>query len=191
MIDESGDTLQKITDSGGHQEYYYISSGSLRDGLYGETSDDAWGIVFPKMGLIILDGVVLDQSCSFNTVTASFIDGDNSRKLFASISGSATRNVVRTFSGSFFARAAESDIVETYFCRVEHSEFNMSTNYTYATGSDNTLAYEYFKKDPNAYITTVGLYNRSRELLAVGKLRNPVLKNDGNVYVFQVRVKLN
>lgn len=191
LIDESGDTLQKITDNGGHQEYYYISSGSLRDGLYGESTDDAWGIVFPKMGLIILDGVVLDQSCSFNTVTASYFDGDNSRKLFASISGSATRNVVRTFSGSFFARSAESDIVETYFCRVEHSEFNLSTNYTYVRDSDGTLAYDYFAKEPNSYISTIGLYNRNKELLAVGKLRNPVLKNDGNAYVFQVRVKLN
>lgn len=191
LIDESGDTRQKITDNGGHQEYYYISSGSLRDGLYGESTDDAWGIVFPNMGLIILDGVVLDQSCSFNTVTASFVDGDNSRKLFISISGSATRNTIRTISGSFFARSAETDIVETYFCRAEHDEFNNSTNYTYITGSGSLIKYDYFKKEPNSYITTIGMYNRDKELIAVGKLKTPVLKNSGNTYTFQVRIKLN
>lgn len=190
LIDESRDTKQEIVTNEGIQEFYYITSGSLRDGIYNESNDNAWGVVFPKMGLIILDGVVLDQSCSFNTVTAS-IDGDNSMKLFTSISGAASPTGVRTQTGSFFARSFETFLTETYFCRADFNEFNTSTNYTYTTGSDGFLKYDYFAKEPQSFITTVGLYNKQKELLAVGKLRNPIRKNDGKVCIFEVVVRLN
>lgn len=190
LIDESNDTREVITNQEGIQDYYYITSGSLRDGVYGEPEDDAWGVVFPKMGLIVLDGVVLDQSCSFNTVTAS-IDGDNIRKLFVSISGSATPTLFRTQTGSFFARSVEECLVETYFCRAYYNEFNYSNNYTYTTGSLGEVKNLMFKKEPNSYITSIGLYNRNNDLVAIGKLPQPLLKNEGTEYVFQVKVRLN
>jgi len=189
LIDESKDSKQEIVTNEGIQEYYYVTSGSLRDGVYNEPEDDAWGIVFPKMGLIVLDGVVLDQSCSFNTVTSS-IDGQNSRRLFLAISGAAVPNSYRP-SSSFFARSFETFLTETYFCRAEPTEFNMSTNYTYVSGSIGELKYDYFKNRPSSYITTIGLYNRKKELLAVGKLRNPVLKTEGKICTFEVVVRLN
>lgn len=189
LVDESKDSKQEIVTTEGIQEFYYVTSGSLRDGVYNESNDDAWGVVFPKMGLIILDGVVLDQSCSFSTVTGS-IDGQNSNRLFLSISGAAVPNSYRP-SGSFFARSFETFLTETYFCRAEPTEFNMSTNYTYVSGSIGALKYDYFKNRPSAYITTIGLYNRKKELLAVGKLRNPILKSDGKICTFEVVVRLN
>lgn len=190
LVDDSLDTLEAVTNTEGIQDYYYITSGSLRDGIYGNPEDDAWGVVFPKMGLIVLDGVVLDQSCSFNTVTAS-IDGDNIRKLFISISGSAYPNGARTFTSSFFARSTEEYLTETYFCRANYYEFNYSNNYTYTTGSNGEVKNLMFKREPNTYITTIGLYNRNKELVAVGKLPKPVLKNEGTEYIFQVRLRLN
>jgi hypothetical protein len=189
LIDESKDTKQEIVTNEGIQEYYFITSGSLRDGVYDEPDADAWGIVFPKMGLIVLDGVVLDQSCSFSTITGS-TDGQNAKRLFLSISGAAVPTAYRP-SSSFFARSFETYLTETYFCRADFNEFNHSTNYTYTTGSGNFLKYDYFSKDPRAYVTTVGLYNKNKELLAVGKLRNPIQKNDGRVCIFEVVVRLN
>ena len=189
LIDESKDSKQEIVTQEGIQEFYYVTSGSLRDGIYSESGDDAWGVVFPKMGLIILDGVVLDQSCSFSTVTSS-IDGQNSKRLFLAISGAAVPTAYRP-SGSFFARSFETFLTETYFCRAEPTEFNLSTNYTYVSSSNGALKYDYFKNRPSAYITTIGLYNRKIELLAVGKLRNPILKSEGKICTFEVVVKLN
>lgn len=189
LIDESNDSKQQIVTNEGIQEFYYVTSGSLRDGVYNESDDDAWGIVFPKMGLIILDGAVLDQSCSFNTVTGS-TDGQNSNRLFLSISGAAIPTAYRP-SGSFFARSFESFLTETYFCRADFNEFNTSTNYTYTSGSNGFLKYDYFTKEPQSFVTTVGLYNKNKELLAVGKLRNPIRKNDGRVCIFEVVVRLN
>jgi hypothetical protein len=189
LIDDSKDTKQEIVTNEGIQEFYYITSGSLRDGVYNEVSDDAWGVVFPKMGLIVLDGAVLDQSCSFSTVTSS-TDGQNANRLFLAISGAAVPNAYRP-SGSFFARSFETFLTETYFCRAEPTEFNLSTNYTYVSGSYGLLKYDYFKNRPSAYITTIGLYNRKKELLAVGKLRNPILKTEGKICTFEVVVRLN
>lgn len=189
LIDDSRDSKQEVVSVEGISDYYYITSGSLKDGVFNEPSDDAWGIVFPKSGLIILDGVVLDQSCSFNTITGS-TDAQNSRRLFLAISGAAVPNAHRP-SGSFFARSFETFLTETYFCRADHAEFNYSTNYTYTSGSQKFLKYDYFTKNPNSYITTIGLYNRKRELLAVGKLKKPFLKNEGKVCIFEVVVRLN
>jgi len=190
LVDESLDTKQKQSDERNLKDWYYVTSGSLRDGVYTEENDNAWGVVFPKIGLIVLDGVVLDQSCSFNTVTAS-IDGQNAHKLFLSISGSSSTTTGRTHTGSFFARSAEKKVVETYFCRVNQNEFNYSTNPTYTTGSFNDMKYTYFKDNPHSYITSIGLYNKKGILLAVGKLKRPVLKNTNKSYVFQVRVRMN
>lgn len=190
LIDESWDAKQNATDQKTLKEWYYVTSGSKRDGVYGEESDNAWGVVFPKIGLIVLDANVLDQSCSFNTVTAS-IDGDNIYKLFLSISGSSSTTVSRSFSGSFFARSAEKVVKETYFCRIGQNEFNYSTNPTYVSGSDNSFKYTYFERDPHSYITTIGLYNKKGDLVAVGKAKNPILKNSSKSYVFEVKVRLN
>jgi hypothetical protein len=190
LIDDSSDTSEAVTNTEGIQDYYYVTSGSLRNGVYTNLEDDAWGVVFPKMGLIILDGVVLDQSCSFNTVTAS-IDGDNIRKLFVSISGSSSPNSARTQSGSFFARSTEEHLSETYFCRANYYEFNFSNNTTYTTGTFGEIKNLMFKREPNTYITSIGLYNKKKELVAIGKLPKPVLKNEGTEYIFQVRLRLN
>lgn len=189
LIDESRDTKQEVVSVEGISDYYYITSGSLRDGVFNESTDDAWGLVFPKSGLIILDGVVLDQSCSFNTATGSN-DGQNSKRLFLSISGAAVPTAYRP-SGSFFARSFETFLTETYFCRADYGEFNHSNNYTYTSGSQQFIKYDYFTKNPHSYITSIGLYNRKRELLAVGKLRKPLLKNEGKVCIFEVVVRLN
>ena len=45
LIDESLDSKQQIVTNEGIQEFYYVTSGSLRGGVYNESSDDAWGIV--------------------------------------------------------------------------------------------------------------------------------------------------
>jgi len=190
LIDDSGDGSEQTLNEGEIRDYYYLVSGSLIDGVYGESTDDAWGMIFPRLGFVILDGTVLDTSCSFNTVTAS-IDGDNMRKLFVSISGSCSPNVVRQTTGSLFGRSTTTTISEAYFCRVDRNEFNYSTNPTYTDSTTNKLKYNSFSSNPRVYITTIGLYNFENELVAIGKLPKPILKTKDDEHVFQIRVRLN
>jgi hypothetical protein len=190
LIDDSGDGDNLYSEHEDTRDYYYLVSGSLNQGIYGKPTDNAWGVIFPRKGIIILDGVVLDQSCSFNTVTAS-IDGDNIRKLFVSISSSAIPTTYRIETGSWYGRSAEEKIVETYFCRIGANEMNYSNNSTYISGSNRVIKQARFYEEPKVYVSSIGLYNERRELVAIGKLKNPILKKDTEEYVFQVRVRLN
>jgi hypothetical protein len=189
LIDDSGDGDESQSADRYIQDHYYLISGSIQEGAYDDDNKEAWGVIFPKSGIMVLDGTVLDQSCSFNTVTAS-IDGDNNRKLFLSISGSCSSHNIRTIGGSWYARSTEEYMRETYNCRVHSEEFNYSNNYTYHANTSGSLKY-YSTLTPFTYITSIGLYNSDGDLVAVGKTRKPLKKDVNTEYVFQVRVRLN
>ena len=60
--------------------------------------------------------------------------------------------------------------------RARNSEFNYSTNPSNITGSGE-LRHSVMIDNPQGYITQVGLYNDSNDLLAVAKLSTPLLKD--------------
>jgi hypothetical protein len=70
---------------------------------------------------------------------------------------------------------------------VLEDEFNYSQNPTLQTGSSGDL--KEFAKDNNftPYITTIGLYNDSNELLAVAKLGRPLRKTDKSDTTFKIK----
>ena len=74
-----------------------------------------------------------------------------------------------------------------YFCRVNHNEFNYSSNPTYLTGSK--IRVKNNSTDlPVTYITTVGLYSADNELLAVAKLSEPIRKDPNTELTLRVRL---
>ena len=72
---------------------------------------------------------------------------------------------------------------------MKNAEYNFSNNPSYVTGSVGQLAQSSFVNDPKTYVTTVGLYNDQRELLAVAKLSKPLLKSFSREAL--IRVKLD
>ena len=98
------------------------------------------------------------------------------------------RNAVLTETFEFRARSAETISSTHYFVRLRNKEFNYSNNPTFRNPDDNTLVQADFKKDPRVYITTVGLYNQSNELLAVAKLSKPVKKSYSEEVLLRVRL---
>jgi hypothetical protein len=75
-----------------------------------------------------------------------------------------------------------------YFCRVNHNDFNYSSNPTYLNGSKIRVK-NVSTDTPVSYMTTVGLYSADNELLAVAKLSEP-LKNDPTTEL-TLRVRLD
>jgi hypothetical protein len=75
------------------------------------------------------------------------------------------------------------------FIRPRSSEFNYSENPSFISGSTGEVLYSQFINSPQVYITTIGLYNDSNELLAVAKLSRPLLKDFTKEAL--VRVKLD
>ncbi len=81
-----------------------------------------------------------------------------------------------------------------YFVRVMNRDFNYSNNPTYVyDGTDGvnakgTIFNADFINDPKTYITTVGLYNDSNELVAVAKLSRPAVKSFDQELLIKVRL---
>ena len=77
-------------------------------------------------------------------------------------------NITCSFSSSY-------TIYETqYKCTIGESEFNLSQNPSISSGSDGALL-DFAKEDYfSPYVTSVGLYNDQRDLLAVAKLAQPL-----------------
>jgi len=74
-----------------------------------------------------------------------------------------------------------------YFCRVNHNDFNYSSNPTYL-GESKIRVKESTADAPVSYISTVGLYSADNELLAVAKLSEVLRKDPTNEMVLRVRL---
>jgi len=171
LIDDSIDQSDSLGYNGIPSPVRNLVSGSLEDGIYNPSAPHYYGLVYADIGTILISAEVLNISSSFNTVTGSNIAGDNSFKLFTSISGSGVK------SFGFTARAVDVKQQDFYFVRISNNEFNYSTNPTYVSGSNSDISNVRFINEPVSYITSIGLYNDDRELLGVAKLSQPIQKS--------------
>jgi len=184
LIDDSGATTDSSVNAAGR--VFNIVSGSIADGVHASGSAEEYaGLVYPDLGILILDPDWLDESCSLSTGRASNTDNDNAQKFFDIISGSGVTN-----SGAFgFVARNEEEVTSThFFVRIKNSEYNFSNNPTYTSGSFGDFYNVDFFKDPKSYITTIGLYSDSNELLAVAKLSKPLFKNFNREALVKVKL---
>jgi hypothetical protein len=69
------------------------------------------------------------------------------------------------------------------------NEFNYSSNPTYLSASTSQIVVKSQASDqPVSYITTVGLYGPRNELLAVGKLSEPLKKTPADEFTIRMRL---
>ena len=160
------------------------SSGSNSDGW--SINSGSYGLFLPDIGTILLNPVALSGSLSAGgiglNVSRSFdAPGNNNARLFRAISGSS--------ASTFTLNSQESVTSDFIFVRPRSSEFNYSENPSFISGSTGEVLYSSFVDNPQVYITTIGLYNDTNELLAVAKLSRPLLKDFTKEAL--VRVKLD
>jgi len=74
-----------------------------------------------------------------------------------------------------------------YFCRINNNDYNYSSNPTYLSDSQIVVKKTH-SDEPITYMTTVGLYSASNELLAVAKLSEPLKKTPSNEFTLRVRL---
>jgi len=139
----------------------------------------SYGLVFPDLGTIMLNPLAISQSIKVSPSRSNNADGFNNRKLYEAIK-----------LGSSFALNSQENITSDYvFVRARNSEFNYSENPTFISGSTGEVIYSNFINQPQVYLTTVGMYNDSNDLLAVAKMSRPLLKDFTKEAL--VRVKLD
>ena len=187
IIDDSSTQAGTVGESG---RVYNLISGSIDTGtvIHNAASPVYYGLLYPEYGVAILNGDTLDSQVLFGTNQASATDGLNMQRLFMSISGSATKTSPANRNYGIQARSSEQVKSSFYFVRVKNAEYNYSNNPSFVTGSLGELKYTTFVNDPQTFITTIGLYNNNRELLAVAKLSQPLLKNKTKETLIKVKL---
>jgi hypothetical protein len=182
LTDNSLDTTVN-TFIGASQVYQLISgsngtAGNLSGSGYVANSG-SYGLVFPQLGTIILNPAAISQSIRIAPSRSNNSDGLNNQRLFNSI----------VLGDSFTLNSQETITSDYVFVRARNSEFNYSENPSFISGSTGEVIYSNFINAPQVYITTVGMYNDSNDLLAVAKMSRPLLKDFTKEAL--VRVKLD
>ena len=181
---EAGRVFQLITGSQGVKAA--IGSANTADG-YSKNSG-SYGWLLPDVGTIILNPLALADFATSGGIGFQYS---------GSASGSTSPNVppnrsmYQAISGaiSFTINSQETITSDYVFVRPRSAEYNYSENPSYISGSTGEILYPYFITNPQTYITTIGLYNDTNELLAVAKLSRPLLKNFTKEAL--VRIKLD
>ena len=161
LISGSNGTAGTLANSG-----YVLGSGS-------------YGLVFPDLGTILINPTAVSQSIRVSPSRSNNSDGLNNAKLFNSIN-----------AGTSFTLNSQETLTSDYvFVRARNSEFNYSENPSFIAGSTGEVIYDQFINSPQVYLTTIGMYNDSNELVAVAKMSRPLLKDFTKEAL--VRVKLD
>ena len=173
-----------VTNSG---RQYNIVSGSngtrLGSSNVSVTDSGSYGFFYPDSGFVILNAATLDAAVAdggalLGTVKTTNNQANNHLKL---------RN--KLITGASFIVDSEEKISSTYyFARARNHEYNYTTNPSFTDDSGNVLVNSMID-NPTVYITTVGMYNDSGDLLAVAKLSQPVTKDFTKEAL--IRVKLD
>lgn len=153
------------------------TGGGLLGENYANTSigdNHTWA---PHMGPEIGGGVADKTQQSTVTVNAMLTGSE--------ISSSANALRARMYNMSFNNTTELNSTI--YFCRLNHNEFNYSSNSTYLSGSKIRVK-NVAGDTPVAYVTGVGLYSSDNELMAVAKLSEPLKKDPTNELTLRVRL---
>ncbi len=146
----------------------------------------SYGLFLPDIGTILLNGDALDLSGADGGISLNTDQAPNT----APNPTNAVRLLNSFKTGSSFGLNSEETITSDFvFVRARNSEFNYSENPSYISGSTGEVIYNYFINNPQTYMTSIGLYNDSNELLAVAKLSKPLNKDFTKEAL--VRVKLD
>ena len=144
------------------------------------------GLLFYQAGIAVLTGSVFGTQLA-SAVTDMNGSGDD---IDALLSGSTIEQIGDAFRNRLknvqFNNTTELNST-VYFCRINHNEFNYTSNPTYLEESRIRVKTQ-ATDEPVAYITTVGLYNDNNELLATAKLSEPLKKSSSNEFTIRARL---
>jgi len=164
----------------------YTSTGGGTTSAWWSINSGSYGWLLPDIGTIILNPVALSGSSAaggagLHVSRSINAPGLNNRRIFQAISAST--------AATFKLNSQETISSDYIFIRARNAEFNYTENPSFISGSTGEVVYDDFILNPQTYITTVGLYNDTNDLLAVAKMSRPLLKDFTKEAL--VRVKLD
>jgi hypothetical protein len=143
------------------------------------TSDTGYGYFYPDRGIIILNPAAMTAKGAVSApITTTLIEARNQQLLLNAI----------VAGGDFQARRTEKISTQHFFVRATNREYNYSNNPTYVDRTTGRFAEPSFEADPRTFITTVGLYNDSNEMIAVAKTSQPIPKSFDKETLIKVKL---
>ena len=158
------------------------------------TNDASVGLIFYQAGIVVLTSSIFVQE--FGPPGGEKVAGDANTPISgtAGVQMAATGSTLNQLAGGFRHMVDNISFNNTielnstiYFCRVNHNEFNYSSNPTFVSGS-KLVVKSNVNDLPLTYITTIGLYSSDNEMLAVAKLSEPIRKDPNTELTLRVRL---
>jgi len=196
----------KLTDFSGSEGYFVNSPVGEYGVLYATQSAGTSvlalnkrypvGLLFYQAGVAVISGSIFNKASDGGILNNSFhnvsMSGptSTSEKLDAVLTGSTIEGFANNLRTRMYNLQFNNTVElnsSVYFCRINHNEYNYSTNPTYLSGSKIRVKTQ-ASDLPVSYITTVGLYNDNNELLATAKLSEPLKKSSDTEFTIRVRL---
>ena len=185
QFSDAGRIFQIVSGSAG------VLGGNLKNVNGYTATSGSYGYLLPDINTLLLNGEALDalpQGGGINFGTSRSFDASGNNAL--SLVNALNRAGDPAQGNTGFTINSKEDLSSDYiFCRARNSEYNYSANPSFISSSTGAVLFSSFIENPTTYITTVGLYTRLNELVAVAKLSRPLEKNFTKELL--VRVKLD
>ncbi len=189
-FNDAGRVFQIVSGSAGTVFTGVNNNGySLASGSYGFFLPDIATLLLNPRAITAGVTGVSKSFADIKPVTTANTDGNNPGILIRAISSSANPVTDGGLAAPFTLNSQENITSDFVFVRPRSSEYNYSSNPSFISGSTGEVLYNSFINNPQTYMTTVGLYNDTNELLAVAKLSKPLPKDFTKEAL--VRVKLD
>ena len=140
------------------------------------------GLIFYQAGVVVLSSSIFHNNVKGDTSIAGH--GILDEQHFPEM------DMTHTASVAGFSEPGPLNSIFRLFASssISANEFNYSSNPTYLKDSKIRVKADDSRAEPVSYITTVGLYGPNNELLAVGKLSEPLKKTPSNELTVRVRL---
>jgi hypothetical protein len=200
LTDYSGSSGYKVNSPAGEYGILYATSSQTAGDenpleSVDENGNVPAGLIYYQAGIAVVTASVFSTLLA-NPPSASFMlpAEATSVGLAGSLTGSLTGSAISGNCNFLRHRIENVSFNNTtelnstvYFCRANHNEFNYSSNQTYVSGSKFVVKTN-VNDMPVAYPTSVGLYSADNELMAVGKLSEPLKKDPTTEFTLRVRL---
>ena len=196
ITDFSGSDGFLVNSPVGEYGVLYATASATNSQILKSNVRHACGLLFYQAGVAVISGSIFNDAdlggILNNTAGHTIMQGPSStaEKFIDVLTGSEISGMADNIRNRLYNLQFNNTVElnsSIYFCRMNHNEFNYSTNPTYL--SDGKIRVKTKSTDvPIAYITSIGLYNSNNELMATAKLSEPLRKDPSQEYTIRCRL---
>lgn len=198
-------TTKILTDVNSNTNKLFTFGGEISTVVDSAATGNPLGVLFIDRGVLVID---MSRSFDFSQPLSGVLDAVTTSGVAAAFTGSFTEFLVSAsvddiidhvaatrFSGSDDTSVTFQNVTNInsslFFARMTADEYNYSSNPTYVDSDGRIIVIDEGQEESQksfTFITSVGLYDAFDNLLAVGKVSRPVLKDADRDLTIKIRL---